>query len=95
MAYKKRHSYPKEARRQTKRRASFVVNNQQTLTAKFGHSIRVKREELGMTQTALAKLADLNRSYLSELECGLVNISLERAANLAKALNCNLHDLIG
>jgi len=84
----------KEVRRKYKRRTSFVVNNQQTITSKFGNTIRSRREKMGLTQTELAKLANLNRSYLSEVERGVASISLERAARLAKALNCALHDLI-
>ncbi len=85
----------KEAQRNQKRRASFFVgNNQQIVTIRFGLAIKEIRQKLGMTQTELAKLAELNRSYLSELERGLVSISLERAERLAKALECNLRDLL-
>ncbi len=73
----------------------FVGNNQQTVSNRFGYAIREKRNQLGISQTELAKLAKLNRSYLSELERGLVGISLERAERVAKALGCALGDLIG
>lgn len=94
MSDKKPIGNQKEAPRNFKRRASFVVNNQHTITSRFGNTIRSKREQLHLTQTELAKLANLNRSYLSELERGIANISLERAARLAKALNCTLRELI-
>lgn len=73
----------------------FVVgNNQRAITSQFGIAVRARRGRLGITQTELAKLAGLNRSYLSELERGLVSISLERAEKLAKALDCKLRDLL-
>lgn len=72
----------------------FVGNNQQKITEKFGSSIRARRKQLKMTQADLADSAKLNRSYLSELERGLVSISLERAAKLADALEIALSELI-
>lgn len=84
-----------EARRKEKRRASSVVGNKQhTIASQFGLAIRIKRQRMGITQTELAKLAGINRSYLSELEQGKAGISLERAEKLAKTLNCELRELI-
>lgn len=74
--------------------AFFVGNNQQAITVHFGYAIRKRRQQLEMTQTKLAELANLNRSYLSELERGLTSISLERAERLAQALKCSLLDLL-
>lgn len=76
------------------RGSSFVGNNQQKASAYFGFAIKTRRQQLGITQTELAKLANINRSYLSELEQGKVGISLERAEKLAKTLNCELRDLL-
>ena len=72
----------------------YVGNNQRRITAQFGHVIKEKRERLGITQTELANLSHLNRSYLSEVEHGLASISLERAERIAKALGCRLRDLL-
>lgn len=85
----------KEPRRNQNRRGSFIVGNkQQTVSAQFGISVRAKRLLLGMTQTDLANTAKINRSYLSELEKGRAGISLDKAEKIAKALNCNLRDLL-
>ncbi|OQY85418.1 MAG: hypothetical protein B6D41_14350 [Chloroflexi bacterium UTCFX4] len=85
----------KSARRSPKRRAdSFVGNFKNPITARFGASVRVKRESLGMTQEELAYEAGIDRAYLSELERGKVGISLERANALATALHCRLSDLL-
>lgn len=85
----------KEPRRDNIRRGSFIVGNkQQALSAQFGISLRTKRLQMGITQTELARLAQINRSYLSELEKGKTGISLDKAEKLAKALNCELRDLL-
>ncbi len=85
----------KETRRSKKRRVSFFVgNNQQNISTQFGIAVKRKRTTLGINQTELAKLSGLNRSYISELEHGYVNISLDRANILATALNCTLKDLL-
>lgn len=85
----------KEPRRNQNRRGSFIVGNkQQTISAQFGISVRSKRLLLGITQTELARTAMINRSYLSELEKGRAGISLDKAEKIAKALNCNLRDLL-
>jgi len=78
----------------SKKSGLFVGNNQHAIATKFGHAIRARRELSGITQTELAKHANLNRSYLSELEHGLTNISLDRAERIAKALGCTLRDLL-
>lgn len=57
-------------------------------------TIRITRIQLGITQTELAELAQINRSYLSELEQGKAGVSLEKAEKIAKALNCELKDLL-
>jgi DNA-binding XRE family transcriptional regulator len=74
--------------------AFFVGNNQHEITVHFGYAIKMRRQQLEITQTELAALANLNRSYLSELEHGLTSISLERAERLARALRCSLRDLL-
>jgi len=91
---KKSHSNQKPRRESNGRGFSFVGNNQQKMSVHFGSAIKTRRQQLGMTQTELAKLANINRSYLSELEQGKVGISLGRAEKLAKTLNCELRDLL-
>lgn len=95
MASKKPLENRQEARRKENRRLLYVVGNkQQAMASQFGLAIRIKRQKMGITQTELAKLAGINRSYLSELEQGKAGISLERAERLAKTLNCELRELI-
>ncbi|GAB1471456.1 hypothetical protein MASR2M66_23340 [Chloroflexota bacterium] len=47
-----------------------------------------------MTQSDLAQLTGLNRSYISEIEGGRESISLDRAEKLAKAVGSSLSELL-
>ena len=53
----------------------------------FGLTVRSSREERGWSQELLAEKADLNRSYLGEIERGSVTPSLVTVAKLAGALD--------
>jgi ribosome-binding protein aMBF1 (putative translation factor) len=80
--------------RQKRRASSFVGNNRQTVTIRFGAALRDKRRALGLTQSDLAELTGMSRSYISEIEGGHENISIERAEKLAKAVESSLAELI-
>ena len=60
----------------------------------FGRAVRQFREHHGWSQELLAEKADLNRSYLGEVERGKVIPSLATAAKLAGALNISLSRLM-
>jgi len=49
----------------------------------------------GITQERLAELADLNLSYLSEIERGQANVSLCIVNSIANALGITLSELLG
>ena len=59
-----------------------------------GSNIRTCRTNAGMTLEQLAERADLSWPYLSEIERGRENISLDKLAALAKALNVKLSELV-
>ena len=54
--------------------------------------MRELREAKGMTQEALAHEADLDRTYVSSVERGERNISLENIERLALALGMKIRD---
>ncbi|MCO5051950.1 MAG: helix-turn-helix domain-containing protein [Verrucomicrobiae bacterium] len=58
-----------------------------------GSNIRTCRTNAGLTLEQLAEKADLSWPYLSEIERGRENISLDRLAKLAQALNVKLSRL--
>ncbi len=59
----------------------------------LGETLRAKRKRAGLSQETLAEKADLNPKYVSEVECGNVNISLDALSRIAKALHIRINDL--
>jgi XRE family transcriptional regulator, regulator of sulfur utilization len=64
------------------------------LEQRFGRVIREQRAERGWSQERLAEAADLNRSYLGEIERGEVTPSLTTAEKLAAAFRTSLSALV-
>ncbi|GIU51953.1 transcriptional regulator [Shewanella sairae] len=64
------------------------------LAIQFGLKLREKRKELGISQDKLALLAEIDRSYAGRIERGEVNITLEKAYQLAEVLGCEVRDLL-
>lgn len=60
----------------------------------FGHSIRQKREELGLSQEDFAERANVHRTYISSVELGKVSVGIEVAHALACALGMRLSELV-
>ena len=60
----------------------------------FSVVLRQLREERGWSQEQLAERADLNRSYLGEVERGRAIPSLITVSKLAEALEMQLSTLI-
>ena len=58
-----------------------------------GKNIRAYRNKAGLTLEKLAEKADMSWPYLSEIERGRENISLDKLARLARALNIALSQL--
>jgi ribosome-binding protein aMBF1 (putative translation factor) len=85
----------KKPRRQAPAQPSQLVRNiEQKVRDGLGAAVRSRREEIGMTQEELARAAFISRSYVSEVERGRENISIERVALIAYALNCHITDLL-
>jgi len=59
----------------------------------LGETLRTCRKQRGFSQEKMAEKAELNPKYLSEVECGNVNISLDALARIAKALKLTVNDL--
>lgn len=60
----------------------------------FGEKLRQKRTRMGVSQDKLALLAEIDRSYVGRIERGEVNITLEKAYQLAEVLQCDIRDLL-
>ena len=75
--------------------SSFVYySKQKRFYRKFGAKVRAVREQTGLSQAETAQRAGLNRTYLSQIECGKRQVSLYLAYCLAQALGCNLDSLL-
>jgi len=61
----------------------------------FGKRLRELREDKGMSQETLAHEAGLDRTYISGVERGKRNISLENIERLALALGVEIKDFFG
>jgi transcriptional regulator with XRE-family HTH domain len=54
-----------------------------------GESVRIIRELQGMSQNQLARLSGIPQSTISAIENDRINLGLERAKPLARALECH------
>lgn len=57
---------------------------------KVGQRIRQLRKELEISQEALALKAEVDRTYVTDVEAGRRNVSLEILERLIKALNVSI-----
>lgn len=57
-----------------------------------GKRVKELRNELGISQEELADLADLDRTYITSVECGKRNISIVNIEKLAIALKVTLKE---
>lgn len=60
----------------------------------FGTSVRAWRNRLGLSQEELAERAGLHRTYVSDVERGARNLSLESIEKLARALEVSVPALL-
>ena len=64
------------------------------LFLKFGKRVRTLRLDRGWTQEELAHRSGLNRSYMSEVERGISDVSLSTLQKIAKTLGISLAELL-
>ena len=64
-----------------------LEENARLLRASTARKVRRERLKLGVTQDQLAKKLHTSKSFISEIENGKQNISLEYASKIATALN--------
>ena len=57
-----------------------------------GQRIRELRNEIGISQEALANKAEIDRTYVTDVENGRRNISIENLQKLVNALNIEFKD---
>jgi transcriptional regulator with XRE-family HTH domain len=60
----------------------------------FGSAVRVRRTAAGISQEKLAERSGLHPTYISMVERGVRNPTLDAASRIAKALKVSLPQLI-
>jgi len=65
-----------------------------TIEEAFGKAIRELRKAQGISQEQLAEASNLDRSFISLLECGRKQPSLITIFQLAKALNISASEML-
>lgn len=60
----------------------------------FSSNVRFYRMKLKLSQEALAEKANLHRTYISDIERGQRNVSLENIYNIAVALEIETYMLL-
>ena len=66
---------------------------QDELLQNFGKTIRRLRTDRGISQERFGDMCDLHRTYVSDVELGKRNVSLENIWKMALALDTRLSDL--
>lgn len=66
----------------------------QTYRQLFGENLRRARRLKDVSQEELAFRSSLSRTYLSEVERGIRNVSIDNMGHLAEALGVPLKDLV-
>ena len=61
---------------------------------KFGCHLKKLRKQKNLTQEKLSELANIDRSYISDIERGVKNESIEKLYQLANALEISMKDLL-
>ena len=59
----------------------------------LGETIRTYRKQAAISQETLAEKAELSPKYVGEVERGIVNISVDALARIAKAFRIRINDL--
>ena len=74
-----------------------AVVNEMTIDERmiaFGKRVREVRKGKGISQERLAEMADIDRSYMGNIERGEKNITLKKAYEICDALNIEIIDLV-
>jgi transcriptional regulator with XRE-family HTH domain len=65
------------------------------IKAEYGKKVREIRKREGVSQESLADLAGLDRTYISDIENGKRNVSIETIFKIAEALKTPLVEFFG
>lgn len=63
------------------------------LRARFAHNVRIIRVKKGISQEGLADICGLHRTFISDIEREIRNVSLDNAQRVADALKVDAIEL--
>jgi transcriptional regulator with XRE-family HTH domain len=69
-------------------------NTADDIRQRLAANLREQRLRLNISQETLADLAGLHRTYVSQVERTVTNVSLDNIVRLAQALNLDAHVLL-
>lgn len=75
-------------------RVSAKLDRNNDLVA-LGATIRTLRKAVGLSQEALADLAEIDRSHMGKIERGERNVSLLNILRIARAIDTKPSDILG
>ncbi|MCZ4429424.1 helix-turn-helix transcriptional regulator [Agrobacterium sp. SOY23] len=61
---------------------------------RFGLAVKEKRVALGISQEELAMRIEADQAYVSRVEAGQINATLETVEQIASALNADVAELL-
>lgn len=64
-----------------------------TVQEKLGVRIKELRQEKGISQEKFAELADLDRTYISGIESGKRNVSIDVVSRIARVFGISISEL--
>ena len=64
------------------------------ITGEFGRRVRLRREELELSQEKLAERVGLHWTYVGQVERGQRNLSLHNIVRIAKGLDSDPGELV-
>ncbi|HAP70338.1 MAG TPA: transcriptional regulator [Flavobacteriales bacterium] len=65
----------------------------ESLQQRLGIRVKQLRTEMGLSQERLAELANLDRTYIADIEAGKRNVSITVVEKLAEALSLSISEL--
>lgn len=64
----------------------------ENIKVKFGKQLKIKRNNLNLSQEAFALKCNLDRTYIASVENGKRNISIINIEKICNALGCTISD---
>lgn len=61
---------------------------------KFGFNVKLERMKQGITQADLAEMIDVHEKYISRIETGKQNVTINTLSKIAEALKVEMYKLL-